>query len=134
MKPIAHSQGRLMFNVKDYHQYGGEGTEEQRSQAYENAQQQWWDEATQACKDAGFDGAFCEGRSNGWLQPYWQNPANENSLDGVTYPDNEMQDNDPIRDALDDVGYALGKLMSAREVMFASALGDIIAEESNHVD
>lgn len=62
--------GALSFNVKTLGTHWPEGgTDAQRQEAWEVAQQCWWHDAKLLAIKHGFTDVECHGRSDGWLTP-----------------------------------------------------------------
>lgn len=73
-----HTRGMTAFCVKDYGQsWTDAGTEEQRTEAQERMQAEWWRAADALAKTHGFDGCYSVGRSCGWAQPSPQSEDDE---------------------------------------------------------
>lgn len=120
MKPSLTPYG-LAFNVKDYHPYGGEGTDAQRSKAYARAQAAWWTSADFACQCFGFRGCYADGRSSGWLVPTPQ-PADPERLTAEE------------KARFDRLGESLDLQLHDAERLFLDMLADVIAEEVTITD
>lgn len=48
--------------------------------AWESVREQWWDDALECARESGYDYIFSEGRSDGWLIPFYQPTARAQRL------------------------------------------------------
>src|ERR1051326_143313 len=62
------------INVKVYSRWPevAGATDAQREIAYDATVEQWWQRAQEIAHEHGYSGVFSEGRSSGWLLPFYQ--------------------------------------------------------------
>ena len=89
------------INVKVYVSlYNPDVPDTIREGAFESVQRDWWERATEVAHTHGYSSVFAEGRSDGWLVPFYQYqnsklakfhswPGQGRKLDYPQYPDVE---------------------------------------------
>lgn len=129
IKTHEDADGGFAIHVKTHGLTFAEGgTEAQRERAWNRAQRDWWRDADEAAKAAGYSGGCASGgRSGGWCIPYDETVDDDTRSNGGRSIDYEDDDDAPRFVAFAD---AIGKLHDAMPQRFADALREAIAEDA----
>jgi hypothetical protein len=69
---IAIHDDKPAINVKYRDNINHNAPEEKAVVAWDMMVEQWWEDAENIAHELGYSGVFSEGRSSGWLVPYYQ--------------------------------------------------------------
>ena len=69
------SEGHPAVNVKRYRLPSIDADDDTLEHAFEQTREAFWEEATEIAHERGYSGLFSEGRSGGWMVPFYQKTA-----------------------------------------------------------